>query len=261
MADFASNKDTILDQFSQQAESYARLVASMQNDDRKPTMRDLTGAGPDDLVLDVCCGTGALALELAPFVLQVTGLDITPAMLDQARAAQQRKGVVNVDWVQGDAFGLPYATETFTLVICSTAFHHLPDPRAALSEMVRVCRIGGRIAVRDITPDAAKSTAFDRMERLRDPSHEHALSLAELAALGEGMAVGVPSLHISLAADIPLSAVLETAFPETCTIEDIRAEYLDDARTGADQLGYLARLADGEILVSYAVSTAIWIKL
>jgi ubiquinone/menaquinone biosynthesis C-methylase UbiE len=253
-------KRQVLDQFSRQAEGYRRLTGGMAGADRRAAFRALIGAKPDDLVLDVCCGPGTLALDLAPHVAHVTGLDLTPAMLAQARLAQAERGCTNVDWVEGDVFGLRFEDGAFSLVTCGAAFHHMVDPRRAFSEMARVCRTGGRIVVRDVTPDAAKSAAYDRVERLRDPSHTHALVRAEIACLGAGLPVGRPALHDSVAAGLPLDAVLSTSFPEACTIAEIRAMFLADALSGEDGLGFNARIVDGEIRVSYPQTTAIWIK-
>jgi ubiquinone/menaquinone biosynthesis C-methylase UbiE len=250
----------VLDQFTRQAAGYSRLTGGAAGADRRAGFRALIGAKPDDRVLDVCCGPGTVALDLAPHVAHVTGLDLTPAMLEQARLAQAERGCGNVDWLEGDVFDLPFGDGAFSLVICGAAFHHMVDPRSALREMARVCRPGGRIAVRDVTPDPAKSAAYDRMERLRDPSHTHALVPAELAGLGEGLGLDTPALHSSTTADLPLDAILATSFPELCTIAEIRAMFLADARSGADDLGFKARLIDGEIRVSYAQTTAIWSK-
>ena len=211
-------------------------------------------------MLDVCCGPGTMALDLAPHVAHVTGLDLTPAMLEQARRAQAERGCANVDWVEGDVFDLPFEDGAFSLVTCGAAFHHMVDPRLALGEMARVCRPDGRIVARDVTPDATKSVAYDRMERLRDPSHTHALVPAEIARLGQGLPVGTPALHSSTTADLPLDAILATSFPETCTIAEIRAMFLADALSGEDGLGFKARIIKGEICVSYPQTTAIWIK-
>lgn len=250
----------VLDQFSRQAESYGQLTVGMTGTDRQAAFRALIGAKPDDLVLDVCCGPGTMALDLAPHVAHVTGLDLTPAMLVQARLAQAKQGCANVAWVEGDVLSLPFEDGGFSLVTCGAAFHHMLDPRLALREMVRVCRPGGRIVVRDVTPDAAKSAAYDRMERLRDPSHTHALVPAELACLGEGLDVGTPALHSSITADLPLDAILATSFPEACTIAEIHAMFLADALSGKNDLGFSARIIDDKIHVSYPQTTTIWIK-
>lgn len=250
----------VLDQFSRQAEGYGRLTGAMAGVDRSADFRAQVGLAADDVVLDVCCGTGAMTLSLAPYARHVTGLDLTPAMLEQARNSQAQGGCANVEWAEGDAFALPFANGSFDLVVCGAAFHHMIEPRPALSEMVRVCRPGGRIAVRDVTPAADKSAAYDRMERMRDPSHVHALTPAEMAELAAGLPIAPPVLHASVAADLSLDAVLATSFPTTCTIDDIRALFRADAKAGENALGFDARLVDGEVRVSYPQTTAVWVK-
>ncbi len=80
--------ERVIDQFSRQAESYGKLTGGMASEERSAAFAALIGTMPDDVALDVCCGPGSLALDLAPYVAHVTGLDLTPAMLDQARVAQ-----------------------------------------------------------------------------------------------------------------------------------------------------------------------------
>jgi ubiquinone/menaquinone biosynthesis C-methylase UbiE len=256
-----NHKKQIIDQFTQQAESYGRLTSSLADGGRQAGFRAFIGAMPDDVVLDVCCGTGALALDLAPFVAHVTGLDLTPAMLTQARAAQEARGIKNVTWREGDIYALPFADGAFSLVTSSAAFHHMTAPRAAFAELARVCRPGGRIAVRDVTPEAEKSAAYDRMERLRDPSHTHALTQDELAALGAGLPVSAPALQPSLTPDLPLDAILATSFPEACSIAELREMFAEDARAGEDRLGFHAKLLGTKIFVSYRQTTALWHRL
>ncbi|TCM15323.1 methyltransferase family protein [Novosphingobium sp. PhB165] len=260
MPDEQNHHERVIGQFSLQAASYGKLTCSMASDDRRAAFAALVGAMPDDIALDVCCGPGSLALDLAPFVSHVTGLDLTPAMLDQARAAQASRGIANAEWVVGDAFRMPFPDAAFTLVTCSAAFHHMRDPRLALTEMARVCRAGGRIVVRDVTPEEAKSAAYDRMERLRDPSHVHALTAAELAHLGEGLGLDDPRLHGSITPDLPFDAVLGTSFPDECSIADLRTMFQTDAEEGQDRLGFSARIVDGVLCVSYRQTTAIWIR-
>ncbi len=255
-----SHKTQVISQFTQQAEGYARLTGSMEDGGRRAKFAVLVGARADDVVLDVCCGAGAIALDLAPYVARVTGLDLTPAMLAQAQTAQVQRGVTNADWRQGDVYALPFADAAFSLVTCGAALHHMTDPRAAFAELVRVCRPGGRVVVRDVTPAAAKSAAYDRMEILRDPSHTHALTVDEVSQLGEGLPVGVPALHASEAADLPLDAILAASFPEAISIAALRAMFYEDARAGQDRLGFRARLVGGDILISYAQTTAIWVR-
>jgi ubiquinone/menaquinone biosynthesis C-methylase UbiE len=250
----------IVDQHTQQAEGYAKLTQGMVAGDRREALRQLIGLRPDDRLLDVACGPGALALDLAPHVAKATGYDITPAMLDQARAAQAKSGIENVEWVLGDAAGLPFSDKAFTVVGSSAAFHHFEQPGCVLSEMIRVCRPGGRIVVMDVTPDAERTQAYDRMEKLRDPSHGHAHSLDEFRALGGGLGLKEPVTATSFTGPIPYSAVLATSFPETCSREDLLALMRKDAASGEDRLGFRAQMDGETVMVSYPMSTIVWTR-
>ena|SRR5271157_3748892 len=111
--------------------------------------------------LDVACGPGLLVCALAKMVYHATGIDLTPAMLEQASKTQQEQGLSNISWDQGDGTALPYKDAAFNVVTCRFAFHHFPEPLQVLREMRRVCRAGGRIVVADSAPAAAKADAFN----------------------------------------------------------------------------------------------------
>jgi ubiquinone/menaquinone biosynthesis C-methylase UbiE len=258
MANRTEHNDKIVDQHTRQASGYARLTGSMAG--QRPKRHETIGVRPDDELLDIACGPGSLTLELAPHIARATGLDITPAMLDQARAAQALSGVDNVEWVEGDGGRLPFPDGAFSLVTCSAAFHHFECPGEVLGEMVRVCRPGGRVVVSDVTPDADKAAAYDRMERMRDPSHRHAHSLAELARLGSGLGLADPDAQSSLAGPMPYEAVLPTSFPEGHSREDLLELMRRDGEAGEDRLGFKARLEGGTVLVCYPMSTVIWTR-
>jgi ubiquinone/menaquinone biosynthesis C-methylase UbiE len=259
MTSINSHNEKIVDQHTLQASAYAQLTSSMSGK-RRAARHEVIGTRPDDILLDIACGPGSLTLELAPHVATATGFDITPAMLDQARAAQQAKGIANIEWVQGDAAHLPFADGAFSLVTCSTAFHHFENPGEILEEMVRVCRPGGRIAVSDVTPDADKTSAYDHMEKMRDPSHGHAHSVPELAELGHRLALGEPVVHTSLSGPMPYEAVLATSFPEDHSREELLALMRQDAESGEDRLGFRARIGDGQVLVNYPLATMVWTR-
>lgn len=124
-----------------------------------------------------------------------------------------------------------------------------------------MCAPRGRIVVRDVTPDASRSDAYDRMEKLRDPSHTHALTRDEMALLGLGLPLGQPALHESITADLSLDTILATSFPEACSIDEVRAIFREDAETGEDRLGFNARIVGEEVRVSYRPTTAVWRRL
>jgi SAM-dependent methyltransferase len=140
---------------------------------------------PDDLALDVAAGTGRAARSLAPRVRAVVAVDATPEMLARGRAAAREEGRANIVFQQGDAVALPFLAGSFDVVVCRLALHHMDDPAAAVAEMRRCLRPGGRLLLADLVahPDPAVAAEQNRLERLRDPSHARALDAQELARL------------------------------------------------------------------------------
>src|SRR5947209_8593310 len=173
----------ILDQFTRQAVPFAEMPAHSHEESIR-LLVDLAGIGPDDCVLDVACGPGLVACALAQVARHVTGIDLTPAMIEQARARQRELGLRNLTWLVGDAVPLPFPDAASSVVVTRYSFHHFLDPRAVLAEMVRVCRPGGRVAVMDVfTSSPEQAEAYNRVEKLRDPSHVRAWPLGELTGL------------------------------------------------------------------------------
>jgi ubiquinone/menaquinone biosynthesis C-methylase UbiE len=169
----------ILEQFTRQAVPFSQ----MQNHSPEVLLA-ASGAGPEDTVLDVACGPGLMACAFARVARHVTGIDLTPAMIEQAKVMQQADALTNLTWHVGDVQRLPFADASFSLVFTRYSFHHLLDPKAVLAEMVRVCSNGGRIVVVDVfTSGPEQAQAYNRMEKLRDPSHVRALALEELTGL------------------------------------------------------------------------------
>ena len=131
-------------------------------------------------VLDVATGGGHTALKFAPHVAQVVATDLTPAMVEAARAfiAPQAH---NVFFSLADAEALPFPRASFDLVTCRIAPHHFPDPWRFVGQGARVLRPGGILLVQDhLLPDDPLAARYiDSFERLRDPSHVRAFSAAE----------------------------------------------------------------------------------
>jgi phosphatidylethanolamine/phosphatidyl-N-methylethanolamine N-methyltransferase len=98
---------------------------------------------PDWVVLDLAVGTGLLALEMAPRVQKVYGLDISAAMLGQAQAKAQERRIVNVEFQVGDAYQLPFAEASLDAVVISNALHVMLKPECALAEVYRVLKPDG----------------------------------------------------------------------------------------------------------------------
>jgi len=110
--------------------------------------------------LDVCCGTGDLALDLARHGMDVTGLDFSEPMLAVARRraaerAANATGTGRLHFLAGDAQQLPFADDSFDVVTIAYGLRNLADWAAGLREMQRVARPGGRLVVLDFgKPDS-----------------------------------------------------------------------------------------------------------
>lgn len=176
------HREEVVDQFTRQARQFAESPTARSEEILERMLR-MARPGPEDEALDVACGPGVVVCALAKRVRHARGIDLTPAMLEQARRTQAEQSLTNVEWDQGDVTGMPYADGSFDVVTCRFAFHHFPDPPAVLREMRRVCRAGGRVVVADSAPAAEKADAFNAMEKMRDPSHTRALAAEEMQRL------------------------------------------------------------------------------
>lgn len=123
--------------------SFGRDVAWRRAAVREASLR----AG--DVVLDVACGTGDLAMEFARAgARRVTGLDFTAAMLDVARKrAARARAARSIVWMEGDAQNLPFADASVDVVSIAFGIRNVTDPARALREFRRVLRPGGRLVI------------------------------------------------------------------------------------------------------------------
>jgi demethylmenaquinone methyltransferase/2-methoxy-6-polyprenyl-1,4-benzoquinol methylase len=130
-------------------------VMTMGRDQRwRAQAVEVSGLQTGDAALDVATGTGDLAFLLAERVGptgRVVGLDFTPAMLVQARQKAARKSVA-VTFEEGDAQALRFSPLTFHAVTCAFGVRNFEDRQAALTEMARVARPGGRVVILELTP-------------------------------------------------------------------------------------------------------------
>lgn len=121
---------------------------------RRQTVR-MAIAGNQGMALDVATGTGDLAFALAnrPEVASVVGVDTVPEMMAVARQKAQRRGVSErVSFLQGDALALPFPSDTFACATAGFSMRNVTDVPAAVAEMARVVRPGGRVAILEIIP-------------------------------------------------------------------------------------------------------------
>ncbi|HLI78304.1 MAG TPA: class I SAM-dependent methyltransferase [Acidobacteriaceae bacterium] len=110
-------------------------------------------------VLDVACGTGNLAIPLAQSGCQVTGVDIASNLLVQARERAAAEGL-DVTFDEGDAEALPYEAGSFDAVVSMFGAMFAPRPETVASELARVLRPGGLLAMANWNPDSFSGEMF-----------------------------------------------------------------------------------------------------
>jgi SAM-dependent methyltransferase len=130
-------------------------------------------AGDGARVLEVGCGPGHLSNLLARRNgLEVTGLDLDPAMVERARANADRPGNGDQRWpsfLVGDAASLAFPDGSFDLVVSTLSMHHWADPMAGLAEIGRVLRPGGGALIWDLRPGVRPHLFGPRHAHLPDP--------------------------------------------------------------------------------------------
>ena len=127
---------------------------------------DLIAPAEGERVLDVGCGSGVLTRAIARRVGdrgQVVGFDSSAALLELARRYAEEAGTASrIEWRAGDCRKLPFPDQSFDVVLAATVLAHVPGVDAAIREMVRVTRIGGRVGIFDFDGDCFLISHPDR---------------------------------------------------------------------------------------------------
>lgn len=114
---------------------------------------------PGEKVLDVACGAGSTAIPAARTGAVVTGIDIAPNLIEQARKNAEAEGVI-CRFEEGDAEALAFEDGSFDTVITIFGAMFAPRPEKAAAELIRVCRSGGRIVMGNWTPNSFVGQMF-----------------------------------------------------------------------------------------------------
>jgi ubiquinone/menaquinone biosynthesis C-methylase UbiE len=139
---FAPRYDTFVDR---RVESYQTLLGKIYQEVDKGMN-----------VLEVAAGTGLIALRVARRADFVCAVDISPAMITEARKKVEAGRIDNVTFLVNDAYSLSLDSDVFDVTICSNALHNMKTPRAALLEMRRVLKAGGKV----VTPTFCHGEGF-----------------------------------------------------------------------------------------------------
>lgn len=140
-------------------------------------LQKLLSLRPGEKVLDAGCGTGVVSRALAAGGAEVTGIDISPAMLAVAR---EKSAGSNIVYLEGDMTLLPLPDASFDAVVCFTALEFVAKPEKALEEMWRVLKPGGRLIVGVLN---RRSSWARRRKGKGVFAHAHFYSVEELEQL------------------------------------------------------------------------------
>lgn len=243
----------VVDQFTLQAVPFSN-APGIRDAAALEALVATSGASRDDVVLDVACGPGLVVEAFAQVAAHVTGVDLTPAMIERAR--EHTRECANVTLQSADVTTLPFSEASFSIVVSRLAFHHFLEPARVLSEMLRVCKPGGRVVVQDLlgSDDPRKAEAFHQLELQRDPSHARALPLDELEGLFDAQNLPRrPTLHSTL--PFELESLLARSFPPKISRDELREIYL--AGIDGDGLGLDLRRSVQGIEGAYRVATIV----
>lgn len=137
-----------------------------------------SGAILQGIVLDAGCGSGGTAISVAEEVSFAVGIDLSPRFSDSGTRLAREKQVGNVAFTQGDGLRLPFADESFDVVLSHSVIEHLPSAETYIAECARVLKRGGRFY---LSTAPTLSLAGVHLPRLRAPLPIHLVLGRKLA--------------------------------------------------------------------------------
>ncbi|SAL72233.1 type 11 methyltransferase [Caballeronia choica] len=179
--------DQVADAFGTTAAAYLTSAVHATGADLQELARQVA-ATPGAVVLDLGCGAGHVSFAVAPGAQSVVAYDIAEPMLATVAGAARERGLDNIRTQQGPAEKLPFADASFDWVLSRMSAHHWHGVPAALAEVRRVLKPGGRVLFVDIAgaDHPLLDTHIQAIELLRDGSHIRDYRADEWIALFEG---------------------------------------------------------------------------
>jgi ubiquinone/menaquinone biosynthesis C-methylase UbiE len=205
---------------------------------------------PSHRLLDVATGAGFTAVAFAPFVAEVTGLDVSAAMLRKAQERARAAGLSNLVFEAGAAESLPFSPNRFDGVVCRLAAHHFLSVPKFVAEAYRVLQPGGRLLVADTSePDNAPEVDawHNHVEVLRDGSHVRNYTPEEWRGFVAEAGFVLEELHqVGESVPITLRAWLEKAGCRGEAAAEVWRLFLE-APAEVARIFSITRMPDGDI--------------
>lgn len=251
-----NHEDTVRQSFKKQAEKFAGY--HMSKTEYTDYLVRRIGARGKEHVLEVAAGTCICGRALAPFVKDITCLDLTEEMLMQGKKLAEESQIKNIYFQAGNAEKLPYEAESFDLVITRLSFHHFTDPGKPFQEMQRVLKKGGKLVIWDMEAvEECLRTINDKIEKMRDPSHTKILSREEFEKMFEKNFV----LQCEETTLVPVN--LKNWMELTGTVEDVQKEITELMKAdlaGNSKTGFSPYRKDSQIMFDHRWLLLIGIK-
>lgn len=247
----------IKEQFRKQAAGFSNKSLTLNKEDLLTWILDGLDLDKGMSVLDVAGGTGILSRSIAPFVNNVTSIDISQEMMNEGIKQTEQKGISNIFFRMAHAENLPFKQESFDLVVSRLGFHHFSNPNRILQEMSKICLRNGTVGVIDmISPeDDELCRLYNHYERLRDPSHLSALKKSQLVELFKKTGLEINQVEV---VDVPVH--LKSWLALTKTDDQVKEQIIHDLNaeivTGNIITGLSPYIENGETMFKQK-----WIKL
>jgi ubiquinone/menaquinone biosynthesis C-methylase UbiE len=245
-------KEIVKRQFDMQAENFSNWSVT-KNEEYMQAYFEFIGFQKGDELLDVACGTGDFSVFCAGKIRAVHGIDISPGMIELAEKHALASGLTNVSFDCHDVENIPFADNSFSVVQCRSAFHHMENYVQVFREMLRCCTPNGRLAVQDIMAydDPKVNSFFEELEKEIDISHNSTLHKHEFIALFDQYQVDmIRSFVVEI--ELNFHQYLGHAHQSSRSLERIR-ELLEDGLQDQDKSRFLYLNEDNELVLKRAV--------
>ena len=174
----------VKEQFNKQAKKFANWSVG-KNVEYLNAYFDFCSIKTTDRLLDVACGPGELIIFLANRISQARGIDISDKEIEIANKLIKEFGLDNIGFDCADVENLPYESDSFSVVLCKSAFHHFIHPEKVFNEMARCCENGGLVSIQDIRAydNDYVNDYFETFDKLIDVSHNRTLNEKDFNSL------------------------------------------------------------------------------